>query len=61
MEQIVELTEKALHQVREIAKNETDLNNRGLRLGVMGGGCSGSRLFKSVSFFAGKIKNQDLV
>jgi iron-sulfur cluster assembly protein len=41
MENIIELTEKALHQVREIAKNETDLNNRGLRLGVMGGGCSG--------------------
>lgn len=42
MENIVELTDKALQQVREIAKNESpSAANRGLRLGVIGGGCSG--------------------
>lgn len=41
MDNIVEITEKALVQVREIAKNETMSANRGLRLGVIGGGCSG--------------------
>lgn len=41
MENIVEVTEKALIQIREIAKAETMTTERGLRLGVVGGGCSG--------------------
>jgi iron-sulfur cluster assembly protein len=39
--QIVTITEKALVHIREILKNEPIGNNTGLRLGVIGGGCSG--------------------
>lgn len=41
MEQIVTVTEKALGHIREIYKQEQQGLDKGLRLGVTGGGCSG--------------------
>ena len=42
MEQnIVTVTEKALHHIREIYSQEHKGLDTGLRLGVVGGGCSG--------------------
>lgn len=38
-EQIVKITDKALKQIQHIFKEQGD--GRGLRLGVIGGGCSG--------------------
>ena len=40
-EQLVHITEKALEQMRQICSKEKDLENKGLRLAVIGGGCSG--------------------
>jgi len=60
MENIVELTDKALQQVREIAKNESpSAANRGLRLGVIGGGCSGLSYKIEFSDFKEKDNVQD--
>lgn len=41
MHQIVELTEKAISQVKSIAEKEDSIEGKGLRLAVIGGGCSG--------------------
>jgi iron-sulfur cluster assembly protein len=42
MEQnIVSVTDKALEHIRDIYSKETKGNDTGLRLGVVGGGCSG--------------------
>jgi len=39
--QIVVLTEKAIEQVRSIFSTQENSEDKGLRLGVVGGGCSG--------------------
>ncbi len=41
MENIVTITDKALHHIKGIFAQETDPAGKGLRLGVTGGGCSG--------------------
>jgi len=41
MEQILNVTDKALNHIREIYKQEHQGQDKGLRLGVTGGGCSG--------------------
>ncbi|MCR9206335.1 MAG: iron-sulfur cluster assembly accessory protein [Halobacteriovoraceae bacterium] len=41
MSNLVELTDKAVQQVKEIFKSENKGPEWGLRLGVVGGGCSG--------------------
>lgn len=38
---IVDLTDKAIQRVKEIFQNENRGSDVGLRLGVIGGGCSG--------------------
>ena len=39
--QLIEITEKAKGQILTIFKSNESNNERGLRLGVIGGGCSG--------------------
>lgn len=41
MEQIITITDKALEQIKVISLAENAEGNRGLRLAVTGGGCSG--------------------
>ena len=41
MQQVVEITEKAIDQIKTIATNEKSHEGKGLRLAVVGGGCSG--------------------
>jgi len=41
MEQIITITDKALEQIRVIGEKENADGNKGLRLAVTGGGCSG--------------------
>lgn len=41
MDNIVTITDKALTHIREIVKNENKTIDAGVRLGVVGGGCSG--------------------
>ena len=41
MEQIIAITDKALDQIKAISLAENADGNRGLRLAVTGGGCSG--------------------
>jgi len=41
MEAIVTVTDKALNHIREIFQKEGHAHDKGLRLGVSGGGCSG--------------------
>jgi iron-sulfur cluster assembly protein len=52
---IIEVTEKALAQIHEIYQAEKVDANVGLRLGVVGGGCSG--LSYSIDFDAQKEKD----
>lgn len=40
-EELVQITEKALQQIRHIQKTEHPAAGAGLRLAVIGGGCSG--------------------
>ena len=40
-EDLIELTEKAIHHIGEILKQENQSKNVGIRFGVIGGGCSG--------------------
>ena len=40
-EDLIELTEKAIHHIGEILKQENQPKNVGIRFGVIGGGCSG--------------------
>lgn len=41
MEQIISITDKALEQIKVISQAENPDGNKGLRLAVTGGGCSG--------------------
>lgn len=41
MESIITITDKALEQIQHIAKTDNPEGNKGLRLAVTGGGCSG--------------------
>ncbi len=40
-EQLVQISEKAIEQIKQICSKEVDLQHKGLRLAVVGGGCSG--------------------
>jgi len=53
--QVVELTDKAIEQVRSIFANEQKGQDVGLRVGVVGGGCSG--LSYKIDF--GEVKEKD--
>ena len=53
--ELVQITEKALSQIKEIFQNENPGLDTGLRLAVVGGGCSG--LSYKIEF--GKIKDKD--
>lgn len=55
IQEIVTLTEKAKIQIRKIFENESKGPDYGLRLGVVGGGCSG--LSYKLDF--DQIKNKD--
>ena len=55
---IVIITEKALLHIREIYSKEENLEGKGLRLGVIGGGCSG--LSYKIEFSAIKEKDNIL-
>lgn len=52
---IIDVTEKALAQIHEIFKEEKVEGNVGLRIGVVGGGCSG--LSYSIDFDSQKEKD----
>ena len=41
IDKIVDITEKAKVQIKKIMQDNQEGDNRGLRLGVIGGGCSG--------------------
>lgn len=41
MNDIISITDKALEQIKHIAKTDNPDNSKGLRLAVTGGGCSG--------------------
>lgn len=41
MESIIEITDKAIQQIKEIGAAENPDGSKGLRLAVVGGGCSG--------------------
>lgn len=41
MESIIEITDKAIQQIHQIAKTDNPDGSKGLRLAVVGGGCSG--------------------
>ncbi len=41
MQQVVEITDKAIEQIKVIASAEKPGKDKGLRLAVVGGGCSG--------------------
>lgn len=41
MEEIIQITDKAIQQIQTIAKEENPEGKKGLRLAVTGGGCSG--------------------
>lgn len=53
--ELVQITEKALGQIKEIFEKEAPDKNTGLRLAVVGGGCSG--LSYKIEF--GQIKDKD--
>lgn len=40
-EELVKISEKAIDQIKQICAKESDLSGKGLRLAVVGGGCSG--------------------
>ena len=54
---IVELTDKAVEQVKKIFESESKGEGIGLRLGVVGGGCSG--LSYNIDF--GELREKDNV
>ncbi len=41
MDTIITITDKAIEQIRSISKDENPTGDKGLRLAVTGGGCSG--------------------
>lgn len=53
--ELVQITEKALAQIKTIFSQENPGENKGLRLAVVGGGCSG--LSYKIEF--GEIKDKD--
>ena len=55
MESIIEITDKAVEQIHLIAKAENPDGSKGLRLAVVGGGCSG--LSYKIEF--GEAKDKD--
>lgn len=57
MESIISITDKALEQIQQIAKTDNPEGNKGLRLAVTGGGCSG--LSYKIEF--GDAKDKDNV
>lgn len=57
-EQLVEITDKALEQIDVIFSSEDRDQNQGLRLGVVGGGCSG--LSYKIDFDSPKEKDHVL-
>lgn len=58
MSNLVELTDKAVEQVKEIFRKEGKGSDFGLRLGVVGGGCSG--LSYKIDFDTQKEKDRVL-
>lgn len=57
MEEIVNITDKAQTKILEILRGETNPDKKGLRLGVIGGGCSGL----SYNIDLGEAKDKDHV
>jgi iron-sulfur cluster assembly protein len=53
--ELVTITDRAIEQIKVIMQSETPDNNRGLRLAVIGGGCSG--LSYKIEF--SEIKDKD--
>ena len=58
MEQLIDITDKALEQIKKIAEAENTDGTKGLRLAVTGGGCSG--LSYKIEFSAPKEKDNIL-
>lgn len=58
MNQIIEVTSKALEQIKTIKKNENPDESWGLRVSVTGGGCSG--LSYKIDFSSPKEKDNIL-
>ncbi len=56
--EIISITEKALEQIKTIAKTDNADGSKGLRLAVTGGGCSG--LSYKIEFAAPKEKDNIL-
>ena len=57
MEQLISITDKAITEIQNIAKNDNPDGSKGLRLAVTGGGCSG--LSYKIEF--GDAKDKDNV
>jgi iron-sulfur cluster assembly protein len=58
METIIQITDKALQEIQNIAKNDNPNGTKGLRLAVTGGGCSG--LSYKIEFSDSKEKDNVL-
>lgn len=58
MESIISITDKALDQIQHIAKSDNPDGSKGLRLAVIGGGCSG--LSYKIEFSDSKEKDNVL-
>lgn len=58
MESILSITDKALEQIQQIAKTDNPDGSKGLRLAVIGGGCSG--LSYKIEFSDSKEKDNVL-
>lgn len=58
MEELIQITEKAQQQIRLVAEKENPSGELGLRLAVIGGGCSG--LSYKVEFSAKKERDNVL-
>lgn len=58
MESIISITDKALEQIKNIAKTDNPDGTKGLRLAVTGGGCSG--LSYKIEFSDSKEKDNVL-
>jgi iron-sulfur cluster assembly protein len=58
MDSIISITDKALEQIEAIAKTENPDGSKGLRLAVIGGGCSG--LSYKIAFSDSKDKDNVL-
>lgn len=58
MENIITITDKALEQIKHISEQENPDGSKGLRLAVIGGGCSG--LSYKIEFSESKEKDNVL-